>query len=275
MPDTHAQHKAQPVLQLTDVTFRRDKTQILHGITMTVRAGEHWALLGPNGAGKSTILGFCGAVTHPTTGTVYVLGHQLGRVDMQELRRDIGHVNPRHPLTSPLTVRDIVLTGITGTIETRLRWTPSPEDLQRAERSLHTMGLAGKVGDRWPTLSQGERGRALIARALVRDPKLLLLDEPSTGLDLAAREQLLQTLDLLGLTYPGIASVLVTHHLEELPASTTHAALVAGGRVVTQGPASEAITTETISAAFGHPIEVRRHEGRWTARAQLAAVHSG
>jgi iron complex transport system ATP-binding protein len=275
MPDNHAHHQAQPILQLADVTFRRDKTQILHGVTLTVRSGEHWALLGPNGAGKSTILGFCGAITHPTTGTVHVLGHQLGRVDLQELRRDIGHVNPRHPLTSPLTVRDIVLTGITGTIQTPLRWTPSAEDLRRVARSLHTMGLTGKAGDRWPTLSQGERGRTLIARALVRNPKLLLLDEPSTGLDLAAREQLLQTLDLLGRTYPGIASVLVTHHLEELPASTTHAALVAGGRVVTQGPAREAITTETISAAFGHPIEVRRDEGRWTARAQLAAVHSG
>jgi iron complex transport system ATP-binding protein len=263
---------SQPVLQLTDVTFRRDQTQILHGITFTVEPGEHWALLGPNGAGKSTILGFCGAVTHPTSGTVYVLGHQLGRVDLQELRRDIGHVNPRHPLTSPLTVHEVVLTGITGTIQTPLRWTPAAHDLERVDKILDTIGLAGKAADRWPTLSQGERGRALVARALVRDPRLLLLDEPSTGLDLAAREQLLQTLDLLSVTLPEVASVLVTHHLEELPSSTTHALLVAGGRVVSKGPAHQAITTESISAAFGHPIGVHFHEGRWSARAQRAAV---
>jgi iron complex transport system ATP-binding protein len=264
-----------PVLQLTDVTYRRDKTQILHGIDLTVNQGEHWALLGPNGAGKSTILGFCGAVTHPTTGAVYVLGHRLGAVDLQELRRDIGHVNPRHPLTSPLTVREVALTGLTGTIQTPLRWSPAAADLDRVAQILDTLGLAAKAGDRWPTLSQGERGRTLIARALVRDPRLLLLDEPSTGLDLAAREQLLQTLDLLSVTNPALASVLVTHHLEELPASTTHALLVADGRVVSKGPAHEAITTESISAAFGHPIEVRYQEGRWSARAQLAVIELG
>ncbi|MEV0273644.1 ATP-binding cassette domain-containing protein [Hamadaea sp. NPDC050747] len=105
------------VLSLHEVTFRRDGKQILHGITLGVGPGEHWALLGPNGAGKSTVLGFCGAVTHPTSGTVHVLGEQLGRVELQALRRRIGHVNPRHPLRSPLTVAEVVLTGVTGTIE--------------------------------------------------------------------------------------------------------------------------------------------------------------
>src|ERR1700750_231212 len=114
-----------PVLELTDVTWRRDGSEIIHGVSFTVRAGEHWAMLGPNGAGKSTLLGFCGAVTFPTSGTVRVLGEQLGRVELQALRRAIGHVNPRHPLRSPLPVRDIVLTGLTGTIETALHWRPA------------------------------------------------------------------------------------------------------------------------------------------------------
>jgi iron complex transport system ATP-binding protein len=257
-----------PVIDLDDVSFRRGSTEILRGISFTVRTGEHWALLGPNGAGKSTILGFCGAVSHPTTGVVRVLGEQLGRVELQALRRRIGHVNPRHPLRSPLTVREVVLTGLTGTIETPPRWQPPAGMADHADELIATLGLHGRQEARWPTLSQGERGRALIARALVSDPELLLLDEPTTGLDVAAREQLLETLDDLRVMHPRLASVLVTHHLEELPASTTHALLIAGGRMVVAGPIDEAVTTATVSRAFAHPIRVERHTGRWTARAE-------
>lgn len=255
------------VLELKDVSFRRERKQILHGVSFTVREGEHWALLGPNGAGKSTVLSFCGAEVFPTSGTVCVLGEQLGHVELAALRRSIGHVNPRHPLRTPRTVREVVLTGITGTIELPLRWKPSPEDLERAGSLIGTLGLTAKADERWPVLSQGERGRTLIARALAADPALLLLDEPSSGLDVAAREQLLETLDLLDTEYPGVASVLVTHHLEELPASTTHALLLSRGRVVAAGPAAETVTTEHVSAAFEHPITVSYHESRWSARA--------
>ena len=257
------------VLELDQVTYRRERKEILHGVSLTVRAGEHWALLGPNGAGKSTILAFCGAVTHPTTGIVRVLGEQLGHVELQALRRVIGHVNPRHPLRSPRPVREIVLTGITGTIELPPRWKPAEAELERAEQVIKSVGLAGKADERWPTLSQGERGRALIARALICEPRLLLLDEPATGLDLAAREQLLETIDRLEETHPGTASVLVTHHLEELPATTTHALLLAGGRAVAAGAAEDVITTENVSAAFDYPVTVRRDaDARWTARAR-------
>jgi len=249
------------------VTYRRDGSEIIHGVSFTVRAGEHWAMLGPNGAGKSTLLGFCGAVTHPTSGTVRVLGEQLGRVELQALRRAIGHVNPRHPLRSPLPVRDIVLTGITGTIETALRWRPTAADEDRVDDLIASLGLGGKAGSRWNVLSQGERGRVLIARALICEPQLLLLDEPSTGLDIAAREQLLETIDLLTETHPEVASVLVTHHLEELPSSTTHALLLADGRVVAAGAAADALTSDNVSAAFDHPIDVGFDGGRWTARA--------
>ena len=256
-----------PVVDLRDVTFRRGTREILHGISFAVQEGEHWAVLGPNGAGKSTILGFCGAVTHPTSGTVRILGRQLGRVELQSLRRAIGHVNPDHSPRPPLTVREVILTGITGSTEIPLRWQPPPGDIARADGLADALGLAGKADDRWPALSQGERGRVLIARALICDPRLLLLDEPSTGLDVTAREQLLETIDLLDATHPGIASILVTHHLEELPTTTTHALLIAGGRVTAAGAVSEVLTTDNVSAAFRHPISVHYQDGRWAARA--------
>jgi iron complex transport system ATP-binding protein len=257
-----------PVLELSDVSFVRGGSTILDRVSLTVRAGEHWALLGPNGAGKSTILGFCGAQTHPTKGAVEVLGARLGRVELQELRRSIGHVNPRHPLNSPLSVRDVVLTGLTGTIETPIRWQAEPAQIARADELLASLGLAAKTDARWPTLSQGERGRTLIARALIAEPRLLLLDEPSTGLDVAAREQLLETIDSLEQTHPDIASILVTHHLEELPSTTTHALLISHGRVVVAGPATDVITSENVTAAFEHPIDVEYRDARWSARAR-------
>src|SRR5690606_2593461 len=129
------------------------------------------------------------------------------------------------------------------------------------------LGLAGKAEERWPTLSQGERGRVLIARALIPGPRLLLLDEPTTGLDVAAREQLLEAIDGLDATHPGTASVLVTHHLEELPTTTSHALLLADGRVVAAGPVDEVVTSRTVSRAFAHPIEGERRDGRGGARA--------
>ncbi|MCA1982617.1 ABC transporter ATP-binding protein [Nocardioides nematodiphilus] len=255
-----------PVLELSEVTFRRQGKEILQGIDLTVRAGEHWALLGPNGAGKSTILGFCGAQAHPSSGTVDVLGHRLGRVDVHELRRVIGHVNPRHGLQSALSVLEVVLSGLTGTVELPARWEPTPEQLERAHALIAEVGLSGRDERRWPTMSQGERGRALIARALIAEPRLLLLDEPSTGLDVAAREQLLATVGELVRTHPELSSVLVTHHLEELPVTTTHALVIAHGRVIASGDVGATVTSETITAAFEHPIRVERERGRWSAR---------
>jgi len=260
------------VLDLCNVTFRRNDTQILDGIDLRVGAGEHWALLGPNGAGKSTLLGFCGAQTHPTSGTVDVLGRRLGRVDLQELRRKIGQVNPRHPLRSPLSVTDVVLTGVTGTIDLPLRWVPTAAQQARAAELVAAVGLGPRADAIWPLLSQGERGRALIARALAADPRLLLLDEPTTGLDAAAREQLLETVDSLAHEHPTLASVLVTHHLEELPETTTHALLISHGRTIATGEIHEAITTDTVSRAFAHRIRVEHRHGRWAARAERYAL---
>lgn len=258
---------AAEVLRLEAIDFMRQGRRILSGIDLTVRAGEHWALIGANGAGKSTVLSLCGAVEHPSRGAVHVLGHQLGRVDVRELRALIGHVNPRHPLASPLTAREVVLTGATGTVEKVPRWEPDAEVRARADHLLEVLGLADLASSSWLTMSQGERGRALIARALLPGPALLLLDEPSTGLDVAAREQFLQTLDDLHRTQPALATVLVTHHLEELPGSTTHAALLREGQLQAAGPASEVLTTAEITECFAYPIEIERREGRWLARA--------
>lgn len=256
-----------PVLDACEVDVVRDGKSLLRSISLTVRPGEHWALLGANGAGKSTLLDLLGAVKHPTRGTVEVLGHRLGRVDIRELRAFLGHVNPRHALESGLRVRDLVLTGATNTIEWVPRWEPTAEQRERAERLITMMGMGAKQESRWPTLSQGERGRALIARALMPSPRLLLLDEPATGLDLAAREQLLTSLDALRREHPPLATVLVTHHLEELPASTTHALLLREGECMAMGPVADVITTDQVSKCFDHPVRISRVGGRWSARA--------
>jgi iron complex transport system ATP-binding protein len=256
------------MLELKDVDFVRDGKLLLSGVTLTVGEGERWALLGPNGAGKSTLLGLCGAITHPTRGTVEILGRRLGTVDIREVRESIGHVNPRHPLRSPLSILDIVLTGLTGTIERMPRWEPTPAQTARALELIDLLGIGALARSPWTTLSQGERGRALIARALISDPKLLLLDEPSTGLDVAAREQLLETLDQIHTSHPYLPWLLVTHHLEELPTCTTHAALLREGRVLAAGDAQDVLTTDLVSEAFDHPIHISHTAGRWTATAR-------
>lgn len=267
-PVTPSAEAPVPVIHADEVSVVRDGRAILDTVSLTVRQGEHWALLGANGAGKSTLLGLLGAVTHPSRGTVRVLGRTLGRVDLRELRTLLGHVNPRHPLQSSLTVRQVTLTGLTNSVMPLPRWSPSASERARADELLAMLGMGGKEGSRWPALSQGERGRTLIARSLMPSPRLLLLDEPATGLDLAAREQLLDSLDALREEHPELATVLVTHHLEELPASTTHAMLLRGGRCVASGSADEVLTTDRVSDCFGHPVRITRTEGRWSARAQ-------
>ena len=257
-----------PALQLHDVTFIREGRPLLADIDLEVGYGEQWALIGPNGAGKSTLLNLCGAVTFPSRGWVRVLGHRLGEIDLRELRRSIGFVSPRHPLRSDLTVEDVVLTGVTGSIERVPRWEPTGDELDRAHLMMKTLGVDVPTSPHWHTMSQGERGRTLIARALMPDPPLLLLDEPSTGLDVAAREQMIRTLDELPDRIPGLTTVMVTHHFEELPPATTHAVLLRGGRLVAAGPVDEVLTTDQVSATFDHPIRVRRDgDGRWHARA--------
>jgi iron complex transport system ATP-binding protein len=224
-------------------------------------------LLGPNGAGKSTLLQIMATYAYPSRGQVDLLGHRLGRVNVFDLRPWIGHVSPHHRVDPQRTAREVVLTGATGTIQLVQRRETSPAEISRAATVTELMGLGDRADAPWRILSQGERSRALIARALMAQPRLLLLDEPTAGLDVAGREQLLTSMNDLRRQQPELATVLVTHHLEELPASTTHALLLRGGRMLAAGPVGEVLTTELASTCFGHPVVVRRHAGRWAATA--------
>ncbi|MFT4044372.1 MAG: ATP-binding cassette domain-containing protein [Gordonia sp. (in: high G+C Gram-positive bacteria)] len=255
------------ILKASGIDVVRSGRKLLHDVSLTVRSGEHWALLGPNGAGKSTLMAILGARSHPTNGVVDVLGHRLGRVDMRELRTHIGHVDPRWHIDIPITAHDVVLTGLTNTPELDRRHIYTDAEHRHADELLELLGMTRRRDSVWQVMSQGERGRTLIARALMPRPPVLLLDEPATGLDLAAREKLLSAIDRLRSDVTDLASVLVTHHLEDLPSSTTHAMLLRDGEAVAAGPVTATLTSETISTCFDHPVAVRRHGGRWSATA--------
>jgi iron complex transport system ATP-binding protein len=230
-----------------------------------VRPGEHWALLGPNGSGKSTLLSLAGAVRHPSAGTVSVLGGRLGQVSLWDLRERIGVVDPALKILDWMTVEDVVLTGATGTIQPRWECYGDRERA-RARELLALLGCLSLADREITTCSQGERQRVRIARALMPNPPLLLLDEPATGLDLPAREALLAALSSLAVARPELATVLVSHHLEELPATTTHALLLRQGIAVASGPVNDTLTSGHVSNCFGFDVRVRREDGRWMAR---------
>jgi iron complex transport system ATP-binding protein len=261
---------AVPVIAMREVhVWIPDGMQILAGINWTVQPGEHWALLGPNGSGKTTLLSLAGAQRHPSSGSVTVLGETLGRTSMGDLRERIGAIDPNQKILDWLSIEEVVLTGLTGTV-----W-PQPGRATDADRfrALELLDLVGCLTLRQreiTTCSQGERQRVRIARALMADPPLLLLDEPATGLDLPAREALLAAMSSLAESHSRLASVFVSHHLEELPVSTTHAALLREGRFVTAGPVRETLTSENVSHCFGFPIDVGEHGNRWTARASAS-----
>jgi iron complex transport system ATP-binding protein len=257
------------VLDLQDVTLRRGTTTILDSVSWRVAEGERWVVLGPNGAGKTTLLQIASARMHPTRGTATVLGARLGAVDVFELRPRIGVASAAlaeriHPSERVL---DVVLTaayGMTG------RWREEYEalDHERARVLLDVFGVAHLADRTFGTLSEGERKRTQIARALMTDPELLLLDEPAAGLDLGGREELLGALTELARDRRSPVMVLVTHHVEEVPAGFTHALLLRGGQVASAGPLEEVLTPEHLSAAFGLDLEVERHGERWSARAR-------
>ena len=253
-------------VDLRDVrVWTPERFDILKGIDWQVRRGEHWALIGPNGSGKSTLLSIAGAARHPSSGAVTVLGGAFGRTDIPALRRRIGVVDASQKVLDWLTVEEVVLTGASSSI--RPLWDRyGPEERGRAATSLALVGCAGLADRPVSTCSQGERQRARIARALMTDPELLLLDEPAVGLDLPAREALIGALVALVHDRPSLSSVLVTHHLEELPPTTTHALLLHAGAVIAGGPIAGVLTAENLSACFGFPIMIERSGGRWFAR---------
>jgi iron complex transport system ATP-binding protein len=239
---------------------------ILNDVSLHVYPGQHWALLGPNGSGKSTLLSIAGAVRHPSRGKARVLGGELGKVSLWDLREHIGVVDPAHKLIDWLTVEDVVLTGSSGTVQPL--WDRYDNtDRERARGLLTLLGCLTLADREISSCSQGERQRVRIARALMPDPPLLLLDEPATGLDLPAREALIAALGALAVAKPALATVLVSHHLEELPPTTSHALLLREGHVIAQGPIDKTLTSEHVSECFGFDVRVHREDGRWAARA--------
>ncbi|GGS63137.1 ATP-binding cassette domain-containing protein [Streptomyces griseoviridis] len=254
------------VVLLRDVSVRRFTTDqvILDAVDWSVRPGEHWALLGANGAGKTTLLRLLGALMHPTTGTVDVLGARLGRVDVRELRARIGHVSSAQRVPENLGAHTVVLTGHTGTVQPLWR-AYDDEVRQRAHELLAELGIKELADRPYGVCSGGQRARVLIARALMADPALLLLDEPFNALDLPSREDLVEALHQLAEGRPRLATVTVTHHLEELSPVVGHALLLREGRVLASGPVSEVLTDDGLTACFGRPIRVARREGRWAA----------
>ena len=254
---------------MSGVRVRRGTAWILSDVDWTVRADERWVLLGPNGAGKSTLINIAATRLHPTRGSVTILGETLGMSDVFDLRPRIGLVGASLTETIPARekVRDVVLTaswGITG----RWREEYADTDLRRADGLLALLGIAELADRSFGSLSDGERKRAQIARALMSDPEMLLLDEPAAGLDLGGREALVQRLAAMAAAPDAPTTVLVTHHVEEIPVGTTHAMLLREGRVVAQGPVADVLTGPHLSAAYGLPIDVERREGRWLARAR-------
>jgi iron complex transport system ATP-binding protein len=257
------------VLRFLDVDVVRGGAEILSKVSWDVAEGERWVVLGPNGAGKTTMLALAATLMHPTRGSVEVLDELLGRTDVFELRPRIGLASAALAERIPPAERvsDVVVTAayaVTG------RWREGYEhgDHARAEALLAQLGVGGFADRAFGTLSEGERKRVQVARALMTDPELLLLDEPAAGLDLGGREDLVRRLGEIAADDEAPTTVLVTHHVEEIPIGFTHALLLWGGMVVAQGPIDEVLTPGNLSTTFGLPLEVERRGDRWSARAR-------
>ena len=255
------------VLEFADVTVRRGKATLLDQVTWTVEEDERWVILGPNGAGKTTLLQVAAAQIHPTSGVAGILEEVLGTVDVFELRPRIGLTSAALAERIPRDerVHDVVVSASYGVVG---RWREAYEDLDHVRASnLLSEVRAARLRDRtFGTLSEGERKRVQIARALMADPELLLLDEPAAGLDLGGREDLVSTLSVLAMDPDSPATVLVSHHVEEIPPGFTHALLLREGAVMASGLLEHVVTEANLSATYGMPLALTHEDGRWAAR---------
>ncbi|CAN5175182.1 ABC transporter ATP-binding protein [soil metagenome] len=256
------------VLQLSDVSVVRQGNTILDSVDWTVEAEERWVILGPNGAGKTTMLQVAAAVIHPSSGTATILADRLGKVDVFELRPRIGFASTAmaRKIPSDETVINVVMTAaysVTG------RWNEEYEEVdeRRARRVLGEWKLDHLAERRFGELSDGEQKRVQIARSVMTDPELLLLDEPAASLDLGAREELLQLLGGYASAATAPAMAMVTHHVEEIPIGFGKAMLLSQGRITASGDIDEVITSQKLSEAFGLPLILEKHDGRFSARA--------
>ena len=257
------------VIAFDRVSVIRSGNFLVRGLSWQVELDERWVILGPNGAGKTTLLNLASGRIHPSRGTAYVLGERLGRTDVNELRTRIGLSTGQFGERVPPTERviDVVVTAAWSVVG-RWREEYDPMDLVRARQLLEQLGMGALLEREFGTLSEGERKRTLIARALMTDPELMLLDEPAAGLDLGGREDLVARLGVLAGDVEAPALVLVTHHVEEIPPSFTDVMLMREGRVVAAGPLEATLTRENLSETFGLPLHVQRHGDRWSARAE-------
>jgi iron complex transport system ATP-binding protein len=238
---------------------------VLKDINWSVGDDDRWVVLGPNGAGKTTLFEMASGYLHPTRGEVDILDQRLGRVDVRRLREHIGLVSTAlvKKLLPDLVAEDIVVSGERGALEPWWQeWTAT--DRQRARELLDNAGFGHLARRKFGYLSDGERQQVLLARALASDPRLLLLDEPAAGLDMGGRERLVGYLDRLAAQPGHPPTVMVTHHVEEIPPSFTHALLLRAGEVVAAGPLDDVLRRNNLSAAFGLPLSPRRSRGRWT-----------
>jgi iron complex transport system ATP-binding protein len=255
------------VLRLRQVGFQRGGRPILDGVDFEVRAGERWALLGPNGSGKTSLIRIASLYEFPTTGTVEVLGHLAGHVDVRSLRPRVGFNSPALTdlLRPEVQALDLVVAARYGSL---VPWWAHATDADRDDgrAQLARVGCAHLAERTFGTLSSGERQRVMLARTLLTDPALLLLDEPGATLDLAGREQLITTLDALADEPGSPPVVLVTHHVEEIPRRFTHGALMRDGRVLFAGPLDEALDEARMSRCFGLSLRIETHNGRWWAQ---------
>jgi iron complex transport system ATP-binding protein len=256
--------------RLTGIRFLRQGRALLDGIDWTVEAGQRWVVLGPNGSGKTTLVRLLSLYERPSDGNLEVLGGVLGTIDVRRHRQRIGLISAAlaDQLRGELSAAEVVVCARHAALEPW--WHEySDDDWALAHRLLGQVGCAGLADDRYATLSSGEKQRVLLARTLMTAPALLVMDEPAAGVDLGGREQLLATLDGLAAepTTPGQAIVLITHHVEEIPASFDRALLLRKGTVVAQGPIAEVLTSANVSAAFGLDVTVARENGRWRATA--------
>ena len=260
------------VLSFAGVRVVRGQSVLLDDVHWGVEEGERWVVLGPNGAGKTTLLQLAATRIHPTAGTVDVLGERLGRVDVFEIRPRVGLASAAIADHIPAgeVVGNVVVTAAYGVVG-RWREHYDQADYHRAMQLLAGLGAAHLADRRFGTLSEGERKRVQIARALMTDPELMLLDEPAAGLDLGGREDLVARLGDLASDDDAPVLVLVTHHVEEIPPGFTDVLLLRAGRIVAAGPIEATLTAENLSATFGLPLVVERHGQRWSARSQVAA----
>jgi iron complex transport system ATP-binding protein len=262
----------QIVASLEDVTVRRGGAVLLQSVSWTIRAGERWVVIGANGAGKSTLLQALAGAIAPTSGAVSLLGEALADADLDELLPRIGWASSALADLIPAdeVVLDVVLTASQASLHRGVE-TYDDADLTRAHDLLAQVGCRRLVDRRFGSLSEGERKRVQLARAVMTDPELLLLDEPAAGLDLGGREALLRLLGRLAMDPNAAVQVLVSHHVEEIPEGFTHALLVREGHVVAAGPIEATLTSAGLSQTFGLPLRVLAHRGRWTARAALGS----